>query len=275
MSTTIEKDLIKVLRALLKKMQAKGMAAGIKDQEQFIEKLASKISSARKNLTTDDLKNVAFQKLLCVALISQHLLNKSPNKNLHFNFEKLFDEKLLLTLDPKNSKQMKALEKTFKFLLSKVNELQPNKVSQEVIDKQAITLATTFLNRFLDSPKPKPANTLAIANTINELLEETMRQLFGGITKPGGIVATVYQIAGNFFGIADQQGGNEVSMAFLDEVNRYDGKADYNGIENENFKRDIAIEGSFIDNLLAEPSSTPSPSRTPFSTKLTPPGTEK
>lgn len=263
-------ELEKILLALLKKMQKMGMLQAIPNEKQLVKTLAAEIFKARKNhLTNDDLKNTKFQKLLCVALISQHLSDKTNDKKFLFNFKKLFDDKFLLQLNPKQMKQLeKELKEALRLLLNKVNALQGNNVPQKKIDEMVNTLMDKFLDKLL-----KPAPAQENANALNDQLDAAMRELFGGV-KPGvtgGIVMTVYKITGNLFGIADQQGGNEQSFAFIDEVSRYDGKADYTGIENENFQRDIAIEASGIDGLLTERSNAPSPN--PLKTKPTPPGT--
>ena len=97
-----------------------------------------------------------------------------------------------------------------------------------------------------------------ITDVFADLLAETLRDLYGSPT----------QIVGNLMGIAYKGGGSGASMTFMDELNRYDGKQDYLGIENANLIRLEAIVGNVIAEAVETPQLYTAP--TPFSDKPIP-----
>ena len=222
----VQDPLAKALNYLLNEMEKKGMVRDLKDKQQLIETVVNVIKATIGNPSLEQLKDRKFQKILSVCLMAEGLKQHKPEYNL--DYKKLLDP--LLKLKPEALK--KELKTLFEKLLQDINKLTPE--GKRLKPKELEAFANKLANEACREDKHALEND-NLVNTMGEVFTEALRNLFGG-TDPrvtGGHLMPVLQIAGNLFGIADQQGGNVLSNAFIDETNRFDaGKADYTGAEN-------------------------------------------
>jgi len=219
-------EIKKLLEIVVKEMQKQGMLPP-NPQIDLVD-LADNLK--KMDLNRERIKDPNFIKVLKISLVNELVGNHRPELKL--------DPKLLFDRDtPKPELQKKLKEELIKIFkaaqeLQKQNGLEPKaQFSDQAIEQEAHLLSlkmTEKLDRFESIADNK--DSLKLVDTIGE----SMRSLFGmNPNTPGEPKIPVLYVIGNLSGIADQSGANnEISGAFMDAYNSFQGGPDGLGIEN-------------------------------------------
>jgi hypothetical protein len=304
-------NLKEALKKILEEMEKKGLKLNIKDKSALINTVANNILKVRPGITKNDLLDPKFISALQISLVSHHLNTNVPG--FKYDYTKLFqfNKHELLLNDQARKEQEKELTNALKMMLTVLYKLTPHpgqKWTDKDIDRVAENLAKLIMGNYMkNNDQLSLQQSNSAQNVLFELLRQTikasfqnelskvkndpnaspeaitkaqkdydacMRVLFG-VAKAGEVQRPNEGIPTNFMGFTTSSGTNESSMTFMDELFRFDGKADPSGIENVNLGRDVAsgFSGATQEEIVQNQSKSGYQSPTPFSTKPTPPGT--
>lgn len=263
MSALKKDELEKVLEIMFNQLQQKRLLPdGVQNKDELIQKVADKLENT--SIDKEDLHKTEIKNALSVALMSEIVADK--NKELELDYTILFKN---FRDTPKEEVKEEFKHELKKFLMTYNKQFLDDKLSEKEIDK-AVDKITDNLSKTENEDSKCLAESPQATDLLAETLSAGLRNLFGGIDPrfPGSQMSNVTSIVGNMAAIPDQHGANATSNAFIDEQNRFDGKADSLGIENSVRNRLDALSDTIEENLSEEGIYSTAP-------RLTMPGTKQ